>query len=82
MQPCSPAGDFLLGAGHVNSYGGNHIGAIPARLGDNGTYAAFRILEQDCARLEAMLDRGQASSRSTANGWPPSSWAAGGPERR
>jgi deferrochelatase/peroxidase EfeB len=56
MQPASPAGDFLLGAGHVNSYGGNHIGAIPARLGDNATYAAFRVLEQDCHGFEAMLD--------------------------
>jgi deferrochelatase/peroxidase EfeB len=56
MQPSAPAGDFLLGAGHVNSYGGNHIGAIPARLGDNATYAAFRVLEQDCAGFEAMLD--------------------------
>jgi deferrochelatase/peroxidase EfeB len=56
LQPSSPAGDFLLGAGHVNSYGGNHIGAIPARLADNATYAAFRVLEQDCWGFEAMLD--------------------------
>lgn len=56
MQPSAPAGDFLLGAGHVNSYGGNHIGAIPARLGDNATYTAFRVLEQDCRAFEAMLD--------------------------
>ena len=56
MQPSAPAGDFMLGAGHVNSYGGNHIGAIPARLGDNATYAAFRVLEQDCRGFEAMLD--------------------------
>jgi deferrochelatase/peroxidase EfeB len=56
MQPSAPAGDFLLGAGHVNSYGGNHIGAIPPSLGDNGTYAAFRVLEQDCQGFESMLD--------------------------
>jgi deferrochelatase/peroxidase EfeB len=56
MQPSAPAGDFLLGAGHVNSYGGNHIGALPARLADNATYAAFRVLEQDCRGFEAMLD--------------------------
>ncbi len=56
MQPSAPAGDFLLGAGHLNSYGGNHLGAIPARLGDNATYAAFRVLEQDCGAFEAMLD--------------------------
>ena len=57
MQPLLPAGDFLLGAGLVNSWGGNHLGGIPAALGDNGIYAAFRILEQDCAALEAVLDR-------------------------
>ncbi|MGH2913801.1 MAG: Dyp-type peroxidase [Solirubrobacteraceae bacterium] len=56
MQPSSPAGDFLLGAGHVNSYGGNHIGAIPAALGDNATYAAFRVLAQDCRGFEELLD--------------------------
>jgi deferrochelatase/peroxidase EfeB len=57
MQPPRPAGDFLLGAGLVNSWGGNHLGGIPPALGDNGIYAAFRILEQDCAGFEAMLDR-------------------------
>jgi deferrochelatase/peroxidase EfeB len=56
MQPAAPAGDFLLGAGHVNSYGGNHIGAVPATVGDNATYAAFRVLEQDCQAFEALLD--------------------------
>jgi deferrochelatase/peroxidase EfeB len=56
MQPPLPAGDFLLGAGLVNSWGGNHLDGIPAALGDNATYAAFRILEQDCAAFEAMLD--------------------------
>ena len=56
MQPLLPAGDLLLGAGLTNSWGGNHLDAIPAALGDNGTYAAFRILEQDCAGFEAMLD--------------------------
>jgi deferrochelatase/peroxidase EfeB len=56
LQPPLPAGDFLLGAGVTNSWGGNHIGAVPAALGDNATYAAFRILEQDCAAFEATLD--------------------------
>lgn len=60
MQPVCPAGDFLLGAGLVNSWGGNHIGAIPAGLGDNATYAAFRVLKQDCAAFEASLDRWSA----------------------
>lgn len=57
MQPPAPAGDFLLGSGYVNSYGGNHLGAVPAGLGNNGTYAAFRVLAQDCAAFEGCLDR-------------------------
>jgi len=56
MQPEARAGDFLLGGGFVNSYGGNHIGSLPAKLADNATYAAFRILAQDCAGFESLLD--------------------------
>jgi deferrochelatase/peroxidase EfeB len=56
LQPPAPAGDFLLGAGLTNSFGGNHIGALPAALADNATYAAFRVLAQDCRGFEAFLD--------------------------
>lgn len=55
MQPKSPTGDFLLGRGYVNSYGGNYIGSLPAALADNATYGAFRILRQDVAGFEQLL---------------------------
>ena len=56
MQPEAPTGDFLLGRGYVNSYGGNFAGALPSGLADNGCYAAFRILRQDVAGFERLLD--------------------------
>lgn len=56
MQPNAPTGDFLLGRGYVNSYGGNFIGKLPPALADNGTYGAFRILRQDVAGFERLLD--------------------------
>jgi deferrochelatase/peroxidase EfeB len=55
MQPMSQIGDFLLGAGHTNIYRGNYLGDIPAALGDNATYGAFRILEQDVFGFEDLL---------------------------
>ncbi len=62
MQEAMPAGELLLGAGHVNFYGGNHLGAIPPAIGDNATYAAFRILAQDVAGFEATLERWSAQT--------------------
>jgi deferrochelatase/peroxidase EfeB len=56
MQPEAPTGDFLLGRDYVNSYGGNFAGALPSALADNGCYAAFRILRQDVAGFERLLD--------------------------
>jgi deferrochelatase/peroxidase EfeB len=56
MQPMSQIGDFLLGAGHTNIYRGNYLGDIPAALGDNATYGAFRILEQDVFGFEDLLE--------------------------
>jgi deferrochelatase/peroxidase EfeB len=56
MQPQAPTGDFLLGRDYVNAYGGNFIGTLPAALADNGTYGAFRILRQDVAGFERLLD--------------------------
>jgi deferrochelatase/peroxidase EfeB len=55
MQPAAGAGEFLLGKNYVNQYGGNFIGDIPSALGDNATYAALRILEQDVVAFEALL---------------------------
>ena len=58
MQPEAKAGDFLLGRGHSNTYGGNYLGDIPGALGDNATYGAFRIQSQDVFGFEELLDRG------------------------
>jgi deferrochelatase/peroxidase EfeB len=55
MQPQAQVGDFLLGRDYVNTYGGNYLGSIPAALGDNATYAAFRILRQDVHGFEEFL---------------------------
>jgi deferrochelatase/peroxidase EfeB len=59
MQPEAPTGDFLLGRDYVNTYGGNYLGSLPPELGDNATYAAFRILRQDVAAFERFLDEGE-----------------------
>ena len=59
LQPLAAAGDFLLGAGHLNHFGGNWIGdgvdKLPNALCDNATYAAVRVLRQDVAGFERML---------------------------
>lgn len=54
-QPLAPAGDFLLGGGYENSFGGNHLGDLPAALGTNATYGAFRLLGQDAAAFERFI---------------------------
>jgi Dyp-type peroxidase family len=51
-QPAVATGEFLLG--YVNENGGTYS-AQPAELSTNGSYAAFRILEQDVAGFEAFL---------------------------
>jgi deferrochelatase/peroxidase EfeB len=56
MQPAAQVGDFLLGAGHTNVYRGNYLGDVPAALGDNATYGAFRILSQDVFGFEELLE--------------------------
>jgi deferrochelatase/peroxidase EfeB len=63
MQPKVQLGDVLLGGGHTNIYRGNYIGDIPAALGDNATYGAFRMLEQDVFGFEDMLDEWAAATR-------------------
>ena len=56
MQPEADTGDFLLGRDYRNLYGGNFLGSLPHALGDNATYGAFRIIEQDVAGFERFLD--------------------------
>jgi deferrochelatase/peroxidase EfeB len=56
-QPAMPTGDLLLGCDYMNSFYGNHAGDLPRELVDNATYGAFRILSQDVAGFQRMLDR-------------------------
>jgi deferrochelatase/peroxidase EfeB len=56
MQPPVPTGDVLLGRDYVNSFGGNYAESLPNALIDNATYGAFRILYQDVAAFERLLD--------------------------
>jgi len=50
-------GDFLLGHDYVNSRGGRYIGKLIEPLAKNGTYAAFRIIEQKVASFEQWLEK-------------------------
>ena len=52
-QTVVPTGEFLLG--YPNAIGGTY-NVKPAELSTNSSYAAFRILEQDVAGFEALLE--------------------------
>ena len=56
MQPDALTGDFLLGKDYVNQYRGNYLGGIPPELGDNGSYAAVRVLDQDVEAFENFIN--------------------------
>jgi deferrochelatase/peroxidase EfeB len=60
LQPPAPTGDFLLGCGYTNSYGGNFQANLPDTLADNATYAVLRIMRQDVGAFEEVLDRTSA----------------------
>jgi deferrochelatase/peroxidase EfeB len=60
LQPEAEPGDFLLGRDYQNAFGGNYIGQIPGALGDNATYASFRIMRQDVRGFEEFLTRSAA----------------------
>jgi deferrochelatase/peroxidase EfeB len=52
--PSSPAGDFILG--YESSFGWHYYPELAhSVLGRNGSFGAFRILEQDVAGFEAFL---------------------------
>ncbi len=63
MQPKTSPGDFLLGRDYVNVFGGNYLGSLLPALGNNGTYAAFRVLRQDVRAFEQLLDQWAAQWR-------------------
>jgi deferrochelatase/peroxidase EfeB len=52
-QPVVATGEFLLG--YLNETGGTYT-VQPSQLSTNGSYAAFRILEQDVVGFEAFLN--------------------------
>lgn len=55
MQPDALTGDFLLGKDYENQYHGNYLGGVPAELGDNASYAAVRLLEQNVQAFETFI---------------------------
>lgn len=57
MQPKSSPGEFLLGKGYVNQFAGNWLGDLPPDLGDNGSYGVLRMIRQEVATFEALLQR-------------------------
>ena len=61
MQPRAGVGEFLLGKGYVNVYGGkNSLGGLSPALANNASFAALRIMAQDVAAFEALLDEASA----------------------
>lgn len=57
LQPSAGVGEFLLGADYPNVFGGrSSLGGLSAELAQNATFAALRIMEQDVAAFEALLD--------------------------
>lgn len=55
-QPHASVGEFLLGKDYESVYRGNALQGLPPSLCENGTFAAVRILEQDVAGFERLLD--------------------------
>ncbi|AHG89224.1 Dyp-type peroxidase family [Gemmatirosa kalamazoonensis] len=65
MQPTSTPGEFLLGKGYVNQYGGNFLLGLPEELGANGTYGALRMVKQDVRAFEDFIElAGQRANMS------------------
>ena len=62
MQPRANVGEFLLGAAYPNVFGGKDtLGGLSPDLAQNATFAALRILEQDVAGFEKLLDEASAA---------------------
>jgi len=56
MQPEVDVGEFLLGRDFTNIFGNSSLGKVPESLGQNGSFAAIRILQQDVDGFERMLE--------------------------
>ena len=62
MQPQASVGEFLLGSNYRNVYGGvNSLGGLSPALAENATFCALRIMAQDVAGFERLLDEASAS---------------------
>ena len=59
-QPVAPTGEFLLGyPSQFDQF--SYAVPVPDELGRNGSFMVLRILEQDCAAFDALVNRAQAS---------------------
>ena len=57
-QPVAPAGEFLLGyPSQFDQF--SYPVPVPDELGRNGSFMVLRILEQDCATFEALLNQSE-----------------------
>ena len=57
LQPLAGVGEFLLGQNYTSVYGGKSLGDLPAALCENATYVAVRVLDQDVAAFENLLEK-------------------------
>lgn len=64
MQPRAGIGEFLLGENYPNVFGGkDSLGGLSPQLAQNATFAGMRILQQDAAGFETLLNEASASQR-------------------
>jgi cytochrome P450/deferrochelatase/peroxidase EfeB len=56
MQPQAGVGEFLLGSRYTDIYGGTSLGALDPALAQNGAFAAVRIMKQNVAAFDQMLN--------------------------
>jgi cytochrome P450/deferrochelatase/peroxidase EfeB len=62
MQPRAGIGEFLLGEDYPNVFGGkDSLGGLSPKLAQNATFAAMRIMHQDAAAFETLLNDASAS---------------------
>lgn len=55
LQPAAGVGEFVLGKGYQNIYGGSSLGKLPPELAGNGSFCAVRILAQDVNAFDAAV---------------------------
>lgn len=55
LQPAAGVGEFVLGNGYRNIYGGPSLGSLPPELASNGSFCAVRVLAQDLVAFDASV---------------------------